>query len=195
MGRSEIEIPVTDSWDEYFYNICLAAAGNSKCLSRKIGAILVRDKSVISTGYNGPPRGVPRCDGRWKIDDALKVEFGKFLVKNQSLELDEIMKELPGKCPRLFLGFKSGERLDLCVAGHAEENAILNAARMDICTKGSTMYMTCGIPCSKCLIKIINAGVEKLVVTSFDLYDATSKYLLESSQLGVRIFDFLEEKI
>jgi dCMP deaminase len=49
-------------WDEYFYNMCKVVASKSPCLSRKIGAILVRDKSIVSTGYNGPPRGIPHCE-------------------------------------------------------------------------------------------------------------------------------------
>jgi len=48
-------------WDTYFHSICIAVASKSPCLSRKIGAILVRDKSIVATGYNGPPRGVPHC--------------------------------------------------------------------------------------------------------------------------------------
>ena len=50
-------------WDKYFLDICNAVALNSKCHSRQIGAILVRDKVVICTGYNGPPRGFPHCEG------------------------------------------------------------------------------------------------------------------------------------
>jgi len=49
------------TWDEYFFLICQSTALKSTCLSRKIGAILVKDKSIISTGYNGPPRGIPHC--------------------------------------------------------------------------------------------------------------------------------------
>jgi len=50
-----------NKWDLYFHSICIAVASKSPCLSRKIGAILVRDHSIVSTGYNGPPRGVPHC--------------------------------------------------------------------------------------------------------------------------------------
>jgi dCMP deaminase len=99
-----------------------------------------------------------------------------------------------GKCPRRVLGMKSGEGIEWCPAGHGEENAILNAARMGVCTKDTSMYMTCGIPCSKCLVKIINAGVSELVVTSFNIYDVTSEYLVENSSLKIRLFDFLKKK-
>ncbi len=48
-------------WQNYFYNISLSVAANSKCKSRQIGAVLVRDKSIIATGYNGPARGIDAC--------------------------------------------------------------------------------------------------------------------------------------
>lgn len=51
-------------WDHYFLNICKEISKKSHCLSRQFGAILVRDKSIISTGYNGPARGVEHCKGR-----------------------------------------------------------------------------------------------------------------------------------
>lgn len=49
------------TWDEYFMHIAEAVACNSKCLSRQLGAVIVRDKHIISTGYNGPPAGVAHC--------------------------------------------------------------------------------------------------------------------------------------
>lgn len=50
-------------WDEYFFSICDEVAKRSACLSRQIGAVLVKDKSIICTGYNGPPRKYPHCGG------------------------------------------------------------------------------------------------------------------------------------
>jgi dCMP deaminase len=51
------------NWDKYFHNICISISSKSPCLSRQIGAILVFDNSIVSTGYNGPPRGIPHCQG------------------------------------------------------------------------------------------------------------------------------------
>lgn len=50
-----------DRWDRYFLNLCGIVASNSKCKSRQLGAILVRDKAIVATGYNGPARGVKHC--------------------------------------------------------------------------------------------------------------------------------------
>jgi len=55
-------IAKTYRWDSYFHKICLAVSSKSPCLSRQIGAILVHDNSIISTGYNGPPRGYHHCE-------------------------------------------------------------------------------------------------------------------------------------
>lgn len=50
-------------WDKYFHDVCKVIGSNSKCLSRHIGSILVKDKVIICSGYNGPPRGYKHCEG------------------------------------------------------------------------------------------------------------------------------------
>jgi dCMP deaminase len=177
-----VDEPPTATWDEYFYNMARQAARNSKCLSRRIGCVMVKDKSILSTGYNGPPRGIPRCDLRWKIDPGFVERFGKKVEG----------KETEGICPRYAIGFKSGEGLEICPAGHAERNALINAARHGVATLGTTLYMSCGMPCSPCLVEIINAGVKEIVVTSLKIYDDTTLYLLTQGDLRIRLFDFIK---
>ena len=48
-------------WDEYFMNIAEATATRSNCCRRHVGAVIVKDKRIISTGYNGTPRGIRNC--------------------------------------------------------------------------------------------------------------------------------------
>lgn len=50
------------SWDEYFMNIATAVATRSTCARKHVGAVVVRDKVILSTGYNGSLRGMPHCD-------------------------------------------------------------------------------------------------------------------------------------
>lgn len=50
------------SWDEYFMRIAIQAATRSTCDRKHIGAVIVRDKTILSTGYNGSIRGLPHCD-------------------------------------------------------------------------------------------------------------------------------------
>jgi dCMP deaminase len=50
------------SWDEYFMNIAREVATRSTCSRKHVGAVIVRDRTILSTGYNGSVRGLPHCD-------------------------------------------------------------------------------------------------------------------------------------
>ena len=50
------------SWQEYFMQMALLAAKRSTCLRRQVGAVLVKDNQILSTGYNGSPKGISHCD-------------------------------------------------------------------------------------------------------------------------------------
>lgn len=172
------------NWDEYFLCVCKTIASNSKCLSRKIGAIIVRDKSIISTGYNGPPSGVPPCEKRYFVNKNgvnLDIDYKHSVLLKGNINIFQ--------CPRQVLGFKSGEKLDICIAGHSERNSIVNAAKNGVCVKDSIMYMTCPIPCTPCLVEIINSGIKEIVVTDMSYYDQMGEYLIKQSGLKVRLND------
>jgi len=49
-------------WDEYFMNIALQVALRSNCIKRKVASVLVKDRRIIATGYNGTPRGIKNCN-------------------------------------------------------------------------------------------------------------------------------------
>lgn len=49
------------SWDSYFLEIASVIAGRSTCLRRQVGAVLVKDKRLLATGYNGAPTGLEHC--------------------------------------------------------------------------------------------------------------------------------------
>lgn len=168
------------SWDKYFYEMCKIVSLNSKCLSRKIGAVITFDNSVISTGYNGPPRGVPHCNTRYTND--------KRIIEKMIEHKIELTGEVKRTCPRKVFGFKSGEGLDNCIAGHAERNALINAARNGVSVNNATMYAYCPIPCSPCLIEIINAGIKEIVVTDLSYYDEQGEWLVKESGIVVRKF-------
>jgi len=65
------------SWDEYFMRIAFLAATRSNCVRRKVGAVIVKDRRIISTGYNGPPRGALHCDDLGCLREQLKVPSGE----------------------------------------------------------------------------------------------------------------------
>ena len=96
---------------EYYMNICVAASLRSTCMRRKVGAVIVKDNRILSTGYNGAPSGVPNC-----IDDC-------------------------NRCYRSKHNIPSGEMLDMCFAVHAEQNAIMNALKTGEDLKGAVIYV------------------------------------------------------
>jgi len=65
------------SWDEYFLGIAKLVSKRSTCLRRKVGAVLVKDKRILATGYNGTPRGLPHCSETGCLRQQLKVPSGQ----------------------------------------------------------------------------------------------------------------------
>ncbi|TES90540.1 MAG: cytidine deaminase [Candidatus Cloacimonadota bacterium] len=140
------------SWDVYFMEITELVATRATCLRRKIGAILVKNRMILATGYNGPPKGVPHCD------------------------------ELGG-CLREKLGIPSGERMELSRAVHAEQNVIIQAAKMGTNIDGATLYVT-NHPCFICAKMLINAGVTKIIYSK-GYPDEYAKKILEEANVEI----------
>ncbi|MEM0157791.1 MAG: cytidine/deoxycytidylate deaminase family protein [Thermoplasmataceae archaeon] len=65
------------TWDQYFMRMAFLAASRSNCTRRKVGAVIVKDKNVLATGYNGPPSGTVHCDVVGCIRDELDVPSGE----------------------------------------------------------------------------------------------------------------------
>ncbi|MCD6407002.1 cytidine/deoxycytidylate deaminase family protein [Candidatus Aerophobetes bacterium] len=65
------------SWDEYFMQIAELVAKRSTCLRRKVGAVLVRNKRILCTGYNGAPRGLAHCDEKGCLREKMKIPSGE----------------------------------------------------------------------------------------------------------------------
>jgi len=119
------QIPSVDrpSWDEYFMNIAKAVASRSTCSRRSVGALVVREKRILATGYNGAPAGLRHCD---------HTDGGD-------------MRD--GHCAR---------------STHAEQNAIVQAARHGTMIDGATVYCTAQ-PCLTCAKLLVNSGVKRVV--------------------------------
>ncbi|MBD5560009.1 MAG: dCMP deaminase family protein [Clostridia bacterium] len=122
-----------NKWDQRFMEMAELIAGWSSCYkeNRSVGALIVKNKRILTTGYNGAPAGVKSCRER-------------------------------GTCMRLDMGIPSGERQELCYAIHAEQNAIIQAAKLGVSIVGSTMYCT-HQPCSICAKMIVNSGIRRVV--------------------------------
>ena len=65
------------NWDTYFLMIALVASTRSTCLRRQVGAVIVRDKFIVSTGYNGAPQGVEHCSEIGCMREKLAIPSGE----------------------------------------------------------------------------------------------------------------------
>ena len=65
------------SWDEYFLGIADLVSKRSTCLRRRVGAVLVKDKRILATGYNGAPREIAHCSETGCIRERLKIPSGE----------------------------------------------------------------------------------------------------------------------
>ncbi len=64
-------------WDTYFMRICHEVAGRSTCLRRQVGAVLVANRRILATGYNGAPKGLPHCMEVGCLRDKLQIPSGE----------------------------------------------------------------------------------------------------------------------
>lgn len=64
-------------WDSYFMEIAKVVATRSTCLRRSVGAVLVKNKQILATGYNGTPKGLPHCEEVGCLRQQLKVPSGQ----------------------------------------------------------------------------------------------------------------------
>ncbi|MFH0840121.1 MAG: cytidine/deoxycytidylate deaminase family protein [Candidatus Omnitrophota bacterium] len=65
------------SWDEYFIEIATLISSRSTCLRRQVGAVIVKDKRILATGYNGTPKGLPHCLEIGCLREKLKIPSGE----------------------------------------------------------------------------------------------------------------------
>lgn len=139
-------------WDEYFMTIAEEVAKRSTCIRRQIGAVVVKDKRILATGYNNVPSGISHCD-----------EVG---------------------CLREQERIPSGERAELCRGIHAEQNAVIQAARYGTPIDGAVIYTTTH-PCVLCTKILINCGVVEIVYGG-SYPDELSKKMIAESGITIR---------
>lgn len=118
-------------FDSYFMGIAQAVCRRADCRGSRVGAIVVVDRRIVSTGYNGTAEGMPNCTD--------------------------------GGCERCLNRDKypKGTGYDLCICVHAEQNALLAAARFGIAVAGGTAYTTLQ-PCFGCLKEMLQAKIRRV---------------------------------
>ena len=150
-----------DKWDERFMNMAETVADWSSCFqqNRHVGAIIVKDKRILATGYNGAPSGIDSCQDR-------------------------------GECIRRTRNIASGTMQEVCYAVHAEQNAIIQAAKLGISLEGAVMYVT-HQPCVICTRMIINSGIKKVIYKNgypdefaLELFAQSDVKIVKFSDLG-----------
>ncbi|ETR69904.1 MAG: dCMP deaminase [Candidatus Magnetoglobus multicellularis str. Araruama] len=65
------------SWKDYFMEIATLVSSRSTCMRRKVGAVIVKNKAILSTGYNGAPAGIPHCSDTGCLRHQLNVPSGE----------------------------------------------------------------------------------------------------------------------
>lgn len=139
------------SWDETFLKIADLISEHSKCAKVKVGAVLVKDKRILSCGYNGTPEGACNCcdvfAGKDFSDNTVREEHHEFAVKNEI---------------------------------HAEQNAIAFAAKNGITVSGATIYVNLQ-PCYECSKLIVASGIKRAVFSKkYDRADGSIDFLKKS---------------
>lgn len=147
-----------DKWDARFMEMAGVIAGWSSCYqpNRKIGAVIVKNKRILTTGYNGSPAGHLSCMER-------------------------------GECLRRKENIPSGTKHELCYAIHAEQNAIVQAAKLGHSIDGAILYCT-HQPCVICSKLIVNSGIQRVVYK--EAYpDALAVQILNDSSVLLEQFE------
>ena len=136
-------------------DITRLVATRSTCMRRQVGAVLVKDRNILATGYNGVPSGISHCEAVGCLRERLKVP--------------------------------SGERHELCRGLHAEQNAIIQAAKHGTNIDDATLYCTT-MPCIICTKMIINAGIRTVVYGEGYADDLAREMIAES---GISVSQFV----
>lgn len=150
------------NWDRYFLDLCEAVSKRATCDRGRCGAVIVKDKRIMTTGYVGAPAGLPHCD-----------EVGHDMRK-----VVDFNGQISQHCVRTL---------------HAEQNAIIQAARFGIPLEGATLYckMT---PCRTCAMMIINAGIKRVVCAKRYHADADTLAMFKQAQVELCILNNEYEK-
>lgn len=148
------------SWEQYFLDLAYVVKTRSNCLRMSVGVVIVKDKRIMATGYNGTPMGIKNCH-----------EGGCQRCWDRE---NNVLKE--------------NERKDLCVCIHAEQNAILQSAYHGISTKGAILYSTTA-PCIQCAKQIINVGITAVIYAE-EYSDEMGKKLFADAGVKLTKLDY-----
>ena len=147
--------------DQYFMGIAIAVRERADCRGQKVGALIVVEDRIVSTGYNGTPEKMVNCSDGGCV-----------------------------RCENRGKQYPSGTAYDLCICVHAEQNAILSAARFGISVQGATLYSTTQ-PCFGCLKEMLQAKISQI----YYIHPWTSPRTPEQEQQYKRLMEEFEHGV
>lgn len=147
--------------DQYFMGIAIAVRERADCKGQKVGAVIVLKDRIISTGYNGTPEKMVNCSDGGCV-----------------------------RCENRGRVYASGTAYDLCICVHAEQNALLSAARFGISVQGATVYSTTQ-PCFGCLKEMLQAKISHI----FYIHPWASKRDTEQERQYRRLMEEFEHGV
>ena len=144
----------------YFLEIALSVARRSTCLRRKFGAVIVKDNTVVGTGYNGNARGVVNCHEVGCIKNIMELPAGRAYDYCPAVHAEE----------NAIINSNRSDRI---------------GATLYIAGLNSNGKYTMALPCQRCQRKIINSQIEEVVILSDDgtpLEVKISEYIEDDSK-------------
>ena len=205
-------------YDDVMMETAYVWTKKSKCIKKKVAAVIAKDNVIISIGINGTPKGFKRyklekcdlCNGTGIIEIDKKESTcpncggtGKIKIEYEYDCEDKIKI-----CPKCKKEYKNDEKINFCtecgedlrgvefvlktdhdITLHAEQNALINAARLGHKVEGTTMYVSTA-PCSRCALLIAQAGIVRVVYSEKYKNDAGIK-MLES--LGICVEQYKKD--
>jgi dCMP deaminase len=148
------------SWRDYYLGIADAVAVRADCTRRHVGAIVVKNNSIISTGYNGAPPGEPGCLSDKACPRGRHYKNMNYGTLDYGYHCGGCGPKVPWPC---VVSVKPGSSYDTgmgaCIALHAEQNALIRAGDR---AQGATLYCT-DEPCDACMRLIRGAGIDTAV--------------------------------
>jgi dCMP deaminase len=170
--------------------MAIMASKRSTCDRLYVGAVIVKNKSVLSTGYNGSVVGMPHCSGPAKYTECSYC--GKIMEWTEDNEdTMQYMFSCP-ECDKLgTLQVKTSvghmmDELNHCTRTvHAEQNALVQAAKNGVAVNGASIYVT-HTPCWTCFKMIVNAGIKKIYYNK--LYRDKTVFLV-AEEAGIEMIE------
>lgn len=174
-SQGEQTTKAKQSWEETFMQAAELFAKRSSCVKRQVGAILVKDNRILSTGYNGTVPGFLNCCEVFKLRKP----------ETNEIDFDCGAFPSPGLTYKKITHHEFAEKYEI----HAEQNCLAFAAKNGVATDGCTMYVTTA-PCVHCAKLIVAAGIKTVVFK--DLYKYSDGVDFLNDKTDVKVYKMLK---